>query len=187
MNKYLIVGLGNPGADYEFTRHNIGFEVVNQLVADAGGSFELTKLGWISHIKISGKQVIVVKPNTYMNLSGKAVLFWMIAEKIKPENILVVTDDLALPTAKIRLREKGSPGGHNGLKSIVEMLGHEQFPRLRFGVGSNFQKGRQVEYVLNKFKPDETADVTASINTSVEAIKSFVKAGISNTMTIFNR
>ena len=108
-------------------------------------------------------------------------------KKIKPENILVVTDDLALPTAKIRLREKGSPGGHNGLKSIVEMLGHEQFPRLRFGVGSNFQKGRQVEYVLNKFKPDETADVTASINTSVEAIKSFVKAGISNTMTIFNR
>jgi len=143
--KYLIVGLGNPGVEYHFTRHNIGFLVADKLVADLGAKFSTQKLADVAEVKIKGRILVVIKPSTYMNLSGKAVNYWMQQEKISRENILVITDDISLPFGKIRMKGKGSDGGHNGLKDIQAVLNSQDYARLRFGVGKDFPKGRQAD------------------------------------------
>lgn len=184
---FLIVGLGNIGAEYEFTRHNIGFDVLNQLVKkNDAPNFESGRLAYHTQFKFKGKLVHCIKPTTYMNLSGKAVKYYADLHKINPENILVITDDLALPLAKLRLKPKGSDGGHNGLKSINEVLTHPNYPRLRFGIGSDFPKGRQADYVLGKWKKEEEIDVLLAIDKAVNMVESFVFNGIQNTMNSFN-
>lgn len=185
--KYLIVGLGNPGYDYDETRHNIGFKVLDNLITNTESKFVSGKLGETAILKHKGRTLILLKPNTFMNLSGKAVNFWMQQEKINSENVLIITDDLALPIGKIRLKAKGSDGGHNGLKNIQEVLGSENYPRLRFGVGNNFQKGRQVDYVLGKWTDDELKILSEKIPYAIETIKSFVSIGIDKTMSLFNK
>lgn len=185
--KYLIVGLGNPGSDYDETRHNIGFKVLDNLITNTESKFVSGKLGETAILKHKGRTLILLKPNTYMNLSGKAVNYWMQQEKINLENVLIITDDLALPIGKIRLKAKGSDGGHNGLKNIHEILGSENYPRLRFGVGNNFQKGRQVDYVLGKWTDDELKILSEKIPYCIETIKSFVSIGIDKTMSLFNK
>ena len=155
MKKFLIVGLGNIGTEYDETRHNIGFKVLDYLALQEDFSFESGKLGAVGTFKHKGKSILCLKPSTYMNLSGKAVKYWMEKEKIPVENVLIVTDDINLPFGTIRLKVKGSDGGHNGLKSIQNLLQTSQYPRFRFGVGSNFGKGRQIEYVLGKWNEEE--------------------------------
>ncbi len=184
--KFLVTGLGNPGAEYENTRHNIGFKVLEKLASDLGASWEKQKNGWIAKASYKGRSLILLKPDTYMNLSGKAVAYWMQQEKVKLENILVITDDLALPTAKLRLKTKGADGGHNGLRSIDATLGTQNYARLRFGVGNDFLPGRQVNYVLGEFKTEEAEAVTLSIDKAAEAVKLFAIIGPSHTMTQVN-
>lgn len=184
--KYLFVGLGNPGEKYAETRHNIGFKVLDALVKEHEGSFTLQKHAEVAEIKIKGRTIICIKPTTFMNLSGKAVNYWMQAEKIPLENILVITDDIALPFGKLRLKGKGSDGGHNGLKDIQFTLNTQEFPRLRFGVGNDFQKGRQAEYVLGNWNELESEHLKERIGLSQDILKSFVSAGLSMTMTQFN-
>ncbi|MEX0967467.1 MAG: aminoacyl-tRNA hydrolase [Bacteroidia bacterium] len=184
--KFLISGLGNPGQEYAQTRHNIGFMVIDRLAGQLELQWEDRRLGWVAQGRIKNKQVYLLKPSTYMNLSGKAVRYWLNELKIPLENLLVVTDDLALPTGKIRLRGKGSDGGHNGLSDIQNVLGTTEYPRLRFGISSEFSRGRQVDYVLSDFSPEEIADVDPAIEKSVEAIKSFVLQGLPRTMSEFN-
>lgn len=184
--KYLVTGLGNPGAEYENTRHNIGFKVLDKLAADLGAEWEKQKHGWIAKGTFKGKNLILLKPDTYMNISGKAVSYWMQQDKIKLEGILVVTDDLALPTAKLRLKTKGADGGHNGLRSIDATLGTQNYARLRFGVGNDFLPGRQVNYVLGEFKADEMELVLSAIDKAADAIKSFATIGAAHTMTQVN-
>lgn len=186
MNKYLIVGLGNIGAEYDATRHNIGFDVCDALVIKHGGSFKLEKLAMRSEIKIKGRPVIVIKPTTYMNLSGKAVQYWLDKEKVAPENMLVVVDDLALPIDVVRVRGNGSHAGHNGLRDIEATLGHNKYPRLRFGIGNNFPEGKQVDFVLGKWNKDELPMVMEKIRKSVEIIESFVFIGLERTMNTYN-
>jgi len=185
--KYLIVGLGNPGAEYEFTRHNIGFLVMDKLAADLGISFETKKLGDVAQGRLKNKIVHLLKPSTYMNLSGKAVRYWMQDLGIPIENILIVTDDLALPTGKLRMKTKGSDGGHNGLTSIQEILQTQQYPRLRFGISNEFSKGKQVDYVLGRWDDEEWKTIKPQIETGAEAVKSFVLAGPVITMEKYNR
>ncbi len=185
--KYLIAGLGNPGAEYTMTRHNIGFLILEELADSISANFVSGRFGLIAEGRIKNKQVILLKPDTYMNLSGKAVRHWMNSAKIPIEQILVVTDDLALPTAKLRLRAKGSDGGHNGLKSIDAELNSQAYARLRFGVGNEFQKGKQVDYVLGSWDKEEWPLVKEKIITSAEAIKSFVLEGAGPAMTKFNQ
>ncbi|MFM8917257.1 MAG: aminoacyl-tRNA hydrolase, partial [Bacteroidota bacterium] len=168
--KFLVVGLGNPGAEYDGTRHNVGFAVVDLLAESAGVSFSSERLGSIARIKIRGKQVTLLKPNTYMNLSGKAVNYWLQHEQIPVANMIVVTDDLALPVGSIRIRLKGSDGGHNGLKSINETLNSTDYPRLRFGIGSQFSKGKQADYVLSVWTDEEITLVKEKTKRSTEAI-----------------
>jgi peptidyl-tRNA hydrolase, PTH1 family len=184
--KFLVVGLGNPGAEYEMTRHNIGFRVLDLLASANEASWNNERHGSIARIQHKGRQLILLKPNTYMNLSGKAVSYWMQQEKVKLENVLVITDDLALPTAKLRLKTKGSDGGHNGLKSINETLGTMNYPRLRFGVGNAFPAGRQVNYVLGEFEPEEKEIVNTSIEKAAEAVKLYTVWGPGQTMTQVN-
>jgi PTH1 family peptidyl-tRNA hydrolase len=184
--KYLIAGLGNIGTEYEDTRHNIGFSVVEKLAENEGGRFIIDRLGSVCNIKYKGRTLVLLKPSTYMNLSGKAIQYWLNFERIPKENLLVVTDDLALPFGTLRLKAKGSDGGHNGLKSIQECLLSFDFPRLRFGVGNNFAKGRQVEYVLGKWGPDEKKTLDEKILKSTELIKAFATIGINHTMNQFN-
>ena len=179
--KYLIVGLGNIGAEYAETRHNIGFKVADALAAEAGAVFAT---GEFRH---KGRTFVLLKPSTYMNLSGKAVSYWLKAEKIPQENLLVVVDDIALPFGAIRIRAKGSDGGHNGLKSIAELLGNSDYARLRFGIGGDFPKGFQVDYVLGEWTPDERAALPGRIGTAAEAVLSFGTAGLERTMNGFNR
>jgi PTH1 family peptidyl-tRNA hydrolase len=186
-SKYLIVGLGNPGMEYELTRHNIGFLVVDALAEETGASFKADRLGDIAQGRIKNKAVYLLKPNTYMNLSGKAVRYWMQELNIAKENILVITDDIALPVGKLRMRTQGSAGGHNGLTNIEELINSKEYPRLRFGVGSDYPKGRQVEYVLGRWKDNEWEDVKISIGTAAEAAKSFVLQGAVKTMEVYNR
>jgi len=187
MNKYLVVGLGNIGPDYQHTRHNIGFDVLDAFAAKHAISFRIDRLAEVSEVKIKGKQVFCIKPPPYMNLSGKAVKYWMGKEHIEPGNTLVVLDDVALDVHTIRIRPGGSDGGHNGLKSIQEALLTNQYPRLRFGVGNDYPKGRQSEYVLGRWKPSEEALIQKKVAISVEAIEQMVLQGVSHTMNQFNK
>ena len=184
--KYLIVGLGNPGAKYENTRHNIGFKVVEAFAKEFDGKFSLDKQAEIATVKFKGRTIILVKPTTVMNLSGKAVNYWMQQEKIPIENVLIVTDDIALPFGKLRMKGKGSDGGHNGLKDIQITLNSAQYARLRFGVGSDFNKGRQVDYVLGEWSAEENEHMEERINTSKEFIKGFTTIGLQRTMSNWN-
>jgi len=172
--KYLIAGLGNIGDEYANTRHNIGFEVVTALARLSGVSFESGRYADVARLKIKNKNLVLIKPSTFMNLSGKAVRYWLEHEKIPLENLLVVVDDLALPQGKLRLRLKGGPGGHNGLMSIIETLGTEEFARLRFGIGSDFAKGYQTEYVLGRWTSAEEEIMAPKVAEAVEMIRAFV-------------
>lgn len=186
MKKVLIVGLGNVGEKYQNTRHNIGFQVVDALAKEKEATFETEKLGDIAKFRYKGKQFILLKPSTFMNLSGKAIKYWMQKENIALDNLLVVTDDLNIDFGTIRIKGKGSDGGHNGLKDTQEKLGTTKYPRFRFGVGSNFSKGRQVDYVLGTWSKDEESLLIERIPKSVDAILSFGVAGLANTMNSFN-
>ncbi len=183
--KYLIVGLGNIGAEYEATRHNIGFMVADYLAEQAGVSFEVARLANTASFKHKGKSIHLIKPSTYMNLSGKAVNYWMQQLKIPLSNTLIITDDIALPLEKIRMRAKGSSAGHNGLKNIEEILG-SNYPRLRIGIGDDFPKGRQVDYVLSRFTDQEFEILPKVIKNAAEAALSFCTIGIERTMNFFN-
>jgi peptidyl-tRNA hydrolase, PTH1 family len=185
--KFLIVGLGNIGNEYAHTRHNIGFDVVNAFVTKHGGSFRTDRLAAVADVKIKGKHCICILPSTYMNLSGKAVKYWKDKEKIELENILVILDELAIPLSKLRLKPAGSDGGHNGLKSIQELLQTSQYARLRFGIGNNYPKGMQADYVLGKWNNDEVELVKKKITVAVEAIEGFILGGIERTMTQINK
>ena len=184
--KYLIIGLGNPGADYENSRHNIGFKVLDKLASLSNISFTADRYADVTNLRFKGRNLVLIKPNTFMNLSGKAVNYWMQKEKISTENILVITDDLSLPFGKIRMREKGSDGGHNGLKNIIFTLGHNEFPRLRFGVGNEFHTGKQVDYVLGQWSQEEEERLEERTEKLVEAIKAFGTIGIDRAMGFFN-
>ena len=184
--KYLIVGLGNPGDKYENTRHNVGFKVLEKLIEDGDDKFEVSKLGNTSKVKFKGRTLILLQPSTYMNLSGKAVNYWLTKEKIPVENLLVITDDIALPFGKLRLKGKGSDAGHNGLKDIIAVLNSSKFARLKFGVGSDFPKGRQVDYVLGEWNEEESALLDERLHTATEFIKAFSTIGLQNTMSAWN-
>ena len=186
MKKFLIVGLGNVGAKYSNTRHNIGFSILDNLAEKEKVIFETKKLGDLARFKYKGRTFILLKPNTYMNLSGKAVNYWQKIEKIPLENIFVITDDLNLDFGVIRIKLRGSAGGHNGLTNINEQLQTQNYARLRFGVGSEFKRGAQVDYVLSEWSEDQKLDLDARIDKSTKAIKSFALAGINNTMNEFN-
>jgi PTH1 family peptidyl-tRNA hydrolase len=187
MGKFLIVGLGNIGAEYAGTRHNIGFDVVDALVAKENGLFGVERLAEVVEMKWKGHILVCIKPTTYMNLSGRAVKYWMDKEKIAIGNILVVLDDLALPLSRFRLRPGGSDAGHNGLTSIREVLGTDAYPRLRFGIGNDFPRGRQVDFVLGKWVAAELPLVRVKIEKSVELIESFAAIGIERTMSLYNK
>ena len=184
--KYLIVGLGNIGSEYAETRHNIGFKVLDALANGSNIFFVTDRLGDVATLKHRGRTLVLLKPNTFMNLSGKAVRYWMQQEKIPVERTMIVTDDLALPFGKIRIRTKGSDGGHNGIKSIIENLGSAEFPRMRFGISDDFQKGTQVNYVLGKWGEEELKTMDERIKLCCEAIKSFSTDSISNVMSNYN-
>jgi PTH1 family peptidyl-tRNA hydrolase len=184
--KYLITGLGNPGNEYENTRHNIGFSVLDYLANQENLIFESARHGLTTTFKFKGRSLILLKPNTYMNLSGKAIQYWLQAEKIPIENLLVITDDLALPFGTIRIRAKGSDGGHNGLKSIQEILNRTDYARLRFGIGSEFNKGSQVNYVLSQWSSDENSALPERLQKCTDAVKSFATVDIGFTMSNFN-
>lgn len=186
MKKYLIVGLGNIGADYRGTRHNIGFEVVNALAEKHQATWEPAKLGSIAQVRIKGRVLRLLMPATYMNLSGKAVKYWLTKEKVPIENLLIITDDLNLPFGTLRLKTKGSDGGHNGLRNIQEVLQTTTYSRFRFGISNSFSKGRQVDYVLGKWNEEELAALPERLDTCSQAIESFVLAGIARTMNQFN-
>jgi PTH1 family peptidyl-tRNA hydrolase len=187
MGKFLIVGLGNIGAEYAGTRHNIGFDVLDALAAKENTLFGVERLAEMVEIKWKGHILICIKPTTYMNLSGRAVKYWMDKGKIALGNILVVLDDLALPLSRFRLRPGGSDAGHNGLTSIQESLGTDAYPRLRFGIGNEFPRGRQVDFVLGKWVASELPLVRVKIEKSVELIESFAAIGIERTMNIYNK
>lgn len=186
MKKYLIVGLGNIGDEYKNTRHNIGFKVLDFLAEKEGLTFETIKLGDVTTYKFKGRTFILLKPSTYMNLSGKAVLYWLTKEKIPLDNLLIITDDLNLPFGSIRLKTKGSDGGHNGLKDIQDKLQTTNYNRFRFGISDAFSKGRQVDYVLGDWTDEENKNLSERLGKSVELIKSFGTAGINITMNTFN-
>ena len=185
-SKYLIVGLGNIGAEYANTRHNIGFKIVDFFAKKEGITFETVKLGSLAEYKFKGRTFLLLKPNTYMNLSGKAVKYWMDKGNIPLENILIITDDLNLSYGKIRIKPKGSDGGHNGLKSIHATLNTTDYTRFRFGISDEFKKGKQVDYVLGEWNEDEKTKLPERLELASEIIKSFGTAGLENTMTAFN-
>lgn len=184
--KYLIVGLGNPGEKYENTRHNIGFNVIDAFAKERNVSFETLKLGDVAEAKWKGRTIVLLKPNTFMNLSGKAVNYYLQKEKIKIENLLVLVDDLALPYGKLRMRGKGSDGGHNGLKDIQEKIQTNKFARLRFGIGSDFHKGQQIDFVLSEWSKDETDKMDERMDVAIEFMKGFTTIGLERTMTQWN-
>ncbi|MBD0831437.1 aminoacyl-tRNA hydrolase [Aestuariibaculum sediminum] len=186
MKKYLIVGLGNIGEKYENTRHNIGFKILDHFAKTEDITFQTDKLGDVANYKLKGRTFVFLKPSTYMNLSGKAVLYWLTKEKIPLENLLVITDDLNLPFGSIRVKAKGSDGGHNGLKDIQDKLNTTKYNRFRFGISDAFSKGRQVDYVLGEWTEDENQKLNERLETSAALIKSFGLAGLSNTMNSFN-
>ena len=184
--KYLIAGLGNFGPEYDQTRHNVGFMVLDHLASELGLTFGLDRLGLVAQGRIKNKQIVLLKPTTYMNLSGKAVKYWMQKFNIPVENVLIVTDDLALSEGMIRLKGKGSDGGHNGLKSIAEIIGTTSYARLRFGIGSDFGRGKQVNFVLGKWTDDEISFLEPSIAAASNAIKAFTLSGLAFAMNNFN-
>ncbi len=184
--KYLIVGLGNPGVKYDNTRHNIGFEIVNALAKGLDSSFTIDRHCEKSEMKYKGRTLIVIKPTTFMNLSGKAVHYWLQKEKIPIDRLLVINDDLALPFGKLRLKGKGSDGGHNGLKDIQAVLNTTVYNRLRFGVGSDYSRGRQSDFVLGNWSEEEHKELEERINISVEFVKSFTTIGLDRTMSALN-
>ena len=184
--KYLIVGLGNIGAEYQGTRHNTGFRIADALAEDLKATFSTERYGDVANARIKNKQVVILKPSTYMNLSGNAVRYWMNKENIPVENILVLVDDIALPFRAIRIKGSGSDAGHNGLKNIAQMLGTEAYPRLRFGIGNDFPRGCQIDYVLGQFTLDERQRLPVRVATAVEAIRTYVLAGLQTAMCDFN-
>lgn len=184
--KYLIAGLGNIGAEYQNTRHNIGFNVLDALAGASNVVFTDQRYGAIGELSIKGKKLILLKPSTYMNLSGNAIRYWMTKENIPAENLLVVVDDLALPFGVLRLKQKGSDAGHNGLKNIQEVLGTNAYSRLRFGIGNDFPKGRQIDFVLGQWSNEEWSNLTPRIEIASDIIKSFCLAGVQNTMNLYN-
>ena len=186
MSKYLFVGLGNIGAEYANTRHNIGFDVVNTFVLKHGGSFKVDRLAYVAEVKFKGKQVVCICPTTFMNLSGRAFKYWMEKEKVLLENTLTVVDDLALPIEKLRLRAAGTHAGHNGLKDIQAILGTDAYPKLRFGIGNIFPKGMQADFVLSKWHKEEIDTVKKKIVASVEVIENFASIGAERTMNTCN-
>jgi len=186
MKKFLIVGLGNIGPEYVNTRHNIGFKILNFLAYKENLDFETVKLGQLAEYKIKGRTLLLLKPNTYMNLSGKAVHYWMEKENIPKENVLIITDDLNLTFGTIRIKPKGSDGGHNGLKNIQLLLNTTEYPRFRFGISDQFKKGQQVDYVLGNWSDEENKILPERLELSVEVIKSFALAGLATTMNTFN-
>jgi PTH1 family peptidyl-tRNA hydrolase len=186
MSKFLIVGLGNIGSEYKNTRHNIGFDVLDFLAKEEGVSFSEGRLADVAQLKIKGKPIVLIKPTTYMNLSGKAVNYWLQQEKINLENLLVIVDELALPLGKLRINPKGSDGGHNGLRNIQETLNTTNYNRLRFGIGNQFSKGKQVDFVLGKWTDEEQKQLQERIKIASDAIKSFAFIGIERTMNSFN-
>lgn len=186
MKKFLIVGLGNIGAEYGNTRHNIGFKILDYFVSKEEVSFETVKLGDRAEYKFKGRTFIFIKPSTYMNLSGKAVKYWLEKEKIPIENLLIITDDLNLPFGSLRIKSKGSDGGHNGLKDIQDKLNSTKYNRFRFGISNEFGKGRQVDYVLGEWSDQEKEELNERLEKSSEIIKSFALSGLNNTMNNFN-
>ena len=186
MKKFLIVGLGNIGSEYANTRHNIGFKVLNYIANQEGISFQTVKLGEVAELKIKGRTLLLLKPNTYMNLSGKAVKYWLEKENIEKENMLVITDDLNLAFGTIRIKTKGSDGGHNGLKNIQLLLNSTEYPRFRFGISDAFKKGQQVNYVLGEWDAEEKEKLKERLEISSEIVKSFALAGLNNTMNTYN-
>jgi len=184
--KYLIVGLGNIGSEYWGTRHNIGFRVVNAVSESCGAPFSEARYGAVAKMRIKNKELILLKPNTFMNLSGLAVRYWLLKENIPVENLLIIVDELALPFGTLRLKPKGSHGGHNGLRNIQEVLGTQDYARLRFGIGDQFPRGRQVDYVLSPFDPEEVAELPQLTEKATEIVKSFCLSGIQFTMNQFN-
>jgi PTH1 family peptidyl-tRNA hydrolase len=186
MSKFLIVGLGNIGDEYAQTRHNIGFDVLDYLAKELDATFKSDRLADKVEVKYKGKQLVLIKPSTYMNLSGKAVNYWMQSEKISIENVLIIVDELALPFGKIRLGPKGSDGGHNGLKNIQEILGTTNYARLRFGISNSFNKGAQVNYVLGKWSDEEKNTLNDRIKIASDAIKAFAFIGLARCMNEFN-
>ena len=187
MSKFLIAGLGNVGNEYANTRHNIGLDVVFAFVQKHGGSFRTDRLAYVAEVKYKGKQFVCICPTTFMNLSGKAFKYWMDKEKILLQNTLTIVDDLSLPLDKLRLRASGSAAGHNGLKDIQQILGTEAYPRLRFGIGNNYPKGMQADFVLGKWRPDEMPLVQLKTQICVDIVEKFAIAGIENTMTEVNK
>ncbi len=191
--KYLIVGLGNPGKEYEQTRHNIGYMALDRFVEslnienkDKRYEFSVERHAYMTEVKVKGRTLILIKPTTFMNLSGKAVRYWLDKEKIPIENLLIIVDDLALPLGTIRLRMGGSDGGHNGLKDIIAALGHNKFNRLRFGIGNDFAKGRQIDFVLGKIEGEDWNVVDTKLDMCCDIIKSFASIGMDRTMNLFN-
>lgn len=184
--KYLIAGLGNIGMEYELTRHNIGFLVLDQIADEKGISFEVNRFAEKAEFKFKGKQIHLIKPTTYMNLSGKAINYWLQALKIPKENLLVIVDDIALPFGKLRLRAKGSNAGHNGLKSIEQLTGGTNFARLKFGIGDDFGRGQQVDYVLSNFSRKEMEDLPIFIDKAKDYVYSFCSVGVTRTMNLLN-
>jgi len=186
MKKFLIVGLGNIGSEYANTRHNIGFKILDYIANQEGISFQTVKLGEVAELKIKGRTLLLLKPNTYMNLSGKAVKYWLEKENIEKENMLVITDDLNLAFGTIRIKTKGSDGGHNGLKNIQLLLNSTEYPRFRFGISDTFKKGQQVNYVLGEWDTEEKEKLKERLQLSSDIVKSFALAGLNNTMNEFN-
>ena len=185
--KYLVAGLGNIGAEYEGTRHNIGFDVVDLLARELESGFKMDKLGDVAECKYKGRTLVLLKPTTYMNLSGKAVKYWMDKLKIQPENLIVIVDDIHLDLGKMRLRDRGSDGGHNGLRDIQDKLGHTHYYRLRLGIGNNFHAGQQSNFVLGKWKPAEEKAVNEMVTNAVIAVKNFVTIGFKPTVDALNK
>lgn len=186
MVKFLIVGLGNIGNEYAHTRHNIGFDVVAAFAQKHGGTFRSDRLAYVADVKCKGRTFVCICPTTYMNLSGKAVKYWLDKEKLNPEQSLTILDDVALPLSKLRIRGSGSDGGHNGLRSIQDSIATMDYPKLRFGVGNNFPKGMQADFVLGKWRPEEEGLVKLKIEKSVEAIEIFATRGINAAMNLIN-
>ena len=186
MDKYLIVGLGNPGTEYHETRHNAGWMVLDAFAAEAGVTFEDKRYGYVAETSVKGRKLFLLKPTTYMNLSGNAVRYWLNKENIDESRLLVIVDDLALPVGKMRLKGNGSNGGHNGLGHIQQLIG-EKYARLRIGIGNDFNRGGQIDWVLGKFTDEERQTLQPCIDTAIEEIKSFVLQGIDKTMNLFNK
>lgn len=186
MSKFLLVGLGNIGEEYAHTRHNIGFDIVEAFVLKHGGEFQSSRLALSAEVRWKGKIFICIKPTTYMNLSGRAFKYWLDKEKISLEHTLTIVDELALPINKLRLRKSGSDAGHNGLRDIQATVGTDAYPKLRFGIGNNFPKGMQSEYVLSRWHKEEIPIVAFKIQKSIEVVESFATTGIDKTMSLFN-